>query len=114
MIFAFFLNKKYFLWLKKNSNSLDAAKRKSLCFRENLLVFLKNNIENCTQPVGGFSISVEKIGALGLEFLVHAVSSMKVDGFFGGSKVIGSVTEQFHCLEEKRNELVNLPFQIFN
>ena len=99
--------------LKKKSNFLDAARRESLCFRENLLVVLKDKIENSSKPVGGFSISVEKIGALGLEFLVHVVSSMKVDGFFGGSKVIGSVTEKFHCLEEKRNECVNFSISNF-
>ena len=97
---------KIILQLRKNSNSLDKTTREALCFRENLLIVLKDEIGNCTKPVGGYSISAESFGAHGFEFLIHVVSSMKVDGFFGGSKVISSVTENFHCLEEKRNEFV--------
>ncbi|OXU23043.1 hypothetical protein TSAR_011595, partial [Trichomalopsis sarcophagae] len=84
-------------------------KREALCFRERLDVYSKNNfITNDTGSiVGSHCISVESIGPENREFLLHIFSSMKIDGFLGGSKVISSATEELHCLEEKRIEFIH-------
>ncbi|XP_061940766.1 ciliogenesis-associated TTC17-interacting protein-like isoform X1 [Apis cerana] len=61
---------------------------------------------NDMKPIGSYSILVESIGPKAQEFLIHVQSSMSIDGHFGGSKVISSVTSKFHCLEEKRTEFI--------
>lgn len=66
-----------------------------------------------TEPIGGYCILVESIGPKAREFLVHVQSSMSIDGHFGGSKIISSATSKFHCLEEKRTELVNFNKSVF-
>ncbi|XP_076763629.1 ciliogenesis-associated TTC17-interacting protein [Xylocopa sonorina] len=85
----------------------DHIKREALCFRESLMICLKNKSIKDTNPIGCYCILVESIGPEGQEFLVHVQSSMSVDGHFGGSKVISTVTSKFHCLEEKRTEFVH-------
>ncbi|XP_076648593.1 ciliogenesis-associated TTC17-interacting protein-like, partial [Halictus rubicundus] len=84
----------------------DNRKRKALCFRETLIVCSKSEFERDTKPIGGYCILVESIGPRTHEFLVQVQSSMSVDGHFGGTKIIGSATSKFHCLEEKRTEFV--------
>lgn len=76
----------------------DYIKRAALCFRESLIVCLKNESMKDMKPIGSYSILVESIGPKAQEFLVHVQSSMSIDGHFGGSKVISSVTSKFHCL----------------
>nr|XP_034180381.1 ciliogenesis-associated TTC17-interacting protein isoform X2 [Osmia lignaria] len=85
---------------------IDNVKRAALCFRETLIICLKNEPERNTKPIGGYCILVESIGPQAHEFLVHVQSSMSIDGHFGGSKVTSSATSKFHCLEEKRTEFV--------
>lgn len=93
--------------------TLDNAKRAALCFRETLIICLKDESISDTKPIGGYCILIESIGPKARELLVHVQSSMSIDGHFGGSKVISSATSKFHCLEEKRTELVNFNNHIF-
>ncbi|CAK9801475.1 Ciliogenesis-associated TTC17-interacting protein [Anthophora plagiata] len=85
---------------------LDDVKREALCFRETMVICSKNESIRDTKPIGSYCILVESIGPHAREFLVHVQSSMSIDGHFGGSKVISTVTSKFHCLEEKRTEFV--------
>lgn len=88
-------------------------RREALCFQENLLICLKDEDALDKKPVGAYLISIEKIGHQGLNFLIHIVSTMKIDGILGGTKIIGSVTEKLQGLEEKRNELGQLVYKFF-
>lgn len=71
------------------------------------MVCLKSESARDSKPIGGYCILVESIGPRAHELLVHVQSSMFIDGQFGGSKVISSATSKFHCLEEKRTELLD-------
>jgi hypothetical protein len=59
---------------------------------------------NDIKQIGGYCIQVESVGPQGREFLVHMHSSMNLDGYFSGTKLISSMTENLQCLEEKRTE----------
>ncbi|RLU23669.1 hypothetical protein DMN91_003875 [Ooceraea biroi] len=84
---------------------IDDACRTALCFRETLIIGVKNGSgTNGTKQVGGYCIQVESVGPEGREFLVHVHSSMTVDGYFSGTKLISSMTEKLQCLEEKHTE----------
>ncbi|XP_017798496.1 PREDICTED: ciliogenesis-associated TTC17-interacting protein-like [Habropoda laboriosa] len=82
------------------------VKREALCFREAMVIYSKNESIRNTKPIGSYCILVESIGPQAREFLVHVQSSMSIDGHFGGSKIISTITSKFHCLEEKRTEFV--------
>ncbi|XP_015438963.1 PREDICTED: uncharacterized protein LOC107193937 [Dufourea novaeangliae] len=90
----------------------DNAKHKALCFRETLIMCLKNESAKNTKPIGGCCILIESMGPQALEFLIHMQNSMSHDGHFWGTKVITSATSKLHCLEEKRT--VKLNKEMFN
>lgn len=75
----------------------DNEKREALCFRDTLIIELKIGQAN-KKPVGGYCILVDSMGPHTREFQIHVQSSMTIDGHFGGSKMINSSTEKFHCL----------------
>lgn len=82
----------------------DNSNRAALCFREVLIIASRGDSTNHVEPMGGYCIQVESIGPQGREFLVHVYSSMTADGYFGGTRLISSLTEKLQCLEEKHTE----------
>ncbi|XP_014599075.1 PREDICTED: ciliogenesis-associated TTC17-interacting protein-like, partial [Polistes canadensis] len=85
---------------------LDHSKLAVLCFKETLLICLKDKIITQTESIGNCSISIETIGPLKYDFLINTKFCMNIDDYYCGSKVICSATNQFNCLEEKRTEYV--------
>lgn len=82
----------------------DDETRKAICFREKLIIALKDESTSPSKPIGGYCISMEGIGREGNEFMVQVLSSLSVKDSFAGSKVLSSTTSKLHCLEEKRTE----------
>ncbi|KAI4491828.1 hypothetical protein M0804_003220 [Polistes exclamans] len=85
---------------------LDHSKLAVLCFKETLLICLKDKIITQTESIGNCNISIETIGPLKYDFLINTKFCMNIDDYYCGSKVICSATNQFNCLEEKRTEYV--------
>ncbi|XP_043664300.1 ciliogenesis-associated TTC17-interacting protein-like [Vespula pensylvanica] len=82
---------------------IDHYKVKAVCFKETLLICLKNEI---VTHIGNCCISIESIGPQKHEFLINTKFCINIDDHFGGSKVVCSSTNKFNCLEEKRTEYV--------
>ncbi|KAI4495729.1 hypothetical protein M0802_008352 [Mischocyttarus mexicanus] len=85
---------------------IDHRELAVLCFKETLLICLKDKIITQTDSIGNCNISIENIGPLKHDFLINTKFSMNIDDYYCGSKVICSATDQFNCLEEKRTEYV--------
>ncbi|XP_047343858.1 ciliogenesis-associated TTC17-interacting protein-like [Vespa velutina] len=85
---------------------IDHNRLAALCFKETLLICLKNEIITQINSIGNCCISVERIGPQKHEFLINTKFCINTDDYFGGSKVVCSSTNKFNCLEEKRTEYV--------
>ncbi|XP_058800491.1 uncharacterized protein LOC131669556 [Phymastichus coffea] len=83
---------------------IDDKMQKSLCFRERLEVFHKDNSSEKLELIGQYSVSVESIGTRNQEFLVHIFLSMTVNNHLIVSKLTSSATKELHCLQEKKYE----------
>ncbi|KAK2580507.1 hypothetical protein KPH14_006242 [Odynerus spinipes] len=83
---------------------IDPANETTLCFKETLLLCLKDDLATEVDSVGNCCISVESIGPQKSEFLINIKFCMDINNHFGGSKIICSATDEFDCLEEKRTE----------
>lgn len=84
----------------------DDSNRTALCFREILTISLKDNFANNIKQIGGCCIHVEPIGPQDHKFLVHMHSSMTIDDYFGGTKLVSLVMGELQCLKEKHTEYI--------
>ncbi|XP_072763639.1 ciliogenesis-associated TTC17-interacting protein [Anoplolepis gracilipes] len=76
----------------------------TLCFKEALIITLKDESMNDMKQIGRYYIQVEPIGSQDREFLVHMRSLITIDGCLNETRLISSMMDNLQCLEEKYTE----------
>ncbi|CAL1678315.1 unnamed protein product [Lasius platythorax] len=83
---------------------IDDSNRMALCFKEAMIVTLKDDYMNNIKQIGKYCIQVEPIGSQDREFLVHMHSLITIDDYLIETRLISSMMENLQCLEEKHTE----------